>query len=419
MTRAVRILWYSNSPHAPSGYGNQTNLFVPRLKNRLDHEVAIAAFWGLEGCKVESDGITIYPKSIGSPYGPESMAVPALDFKADLIISLMDVWALGAGVNGGIPIAPWYPVDHGPLPPPIRDRLQPGPQNPFGASGPAMAIAMSRFGECMTREAGIDCRYVPHGVDTAAFAPMDKREARSAIGLPDDGRFVFGIVAANQGAPSRKALKEQMEAFARVHARHPDTLLYLHTRVNAAGYGGMGGENLVEMAEQLGINNDNSLACTNQAAYQFGLQSEEMRALYNSFDILTNVSLGEGFGIPILEAQACGVPVVVGDWTAMSELCFSGWKVPREDSRRWHTPLGAYQWWPTIDGIERQMEAAYLSDTSNLANRGRVARKRALEYDADLVCDTYWAPVLNEIAEKLTADQCQPLSFEEHVRVAG
>jgi len=45
-----------------------------------------------------------------------------------------------------------------------------------------------------------------------------------------------------------------------------------------------------------------------------------MANLYNAFDIFCLPTMAEGFGLPVLEAQACGVPALVTDCSACSEL---------------------------------------------------------------------------------------------------
>ena len=47
---------------------------------------------------------------------------------------------------------------------------------------------------------------------------------------------------------------------------------------------------------------------------------EQMREIYNIMDIFFLSTSGEGFGVPTIEAQACGVPVVVTDYTTTQEL---------------------------------------------------------------------------------------------------
>lgn len=403
----MRILWYSNAPHVGSGYGNQTDLFVPRLR-RLGHEMAIAAFWGIQGNRVESDGITIYPSSVSEGIDQESMVLPARHHQADIIISLLDFWVFPPNMSAEFSLCPWFPIDHEPLMPPIISRLkQPSPLNIL------MPIVFSQFGERMMRQAGFDCRYVPHGVDTSIYKPGDKLEARQLLGLPKDA-FIYGIVAANTGSPSRKAIKQQMMAFAQIRRQHGDAILYMHTRRNTAGTK-FGGENLPELAEQLGI--ADAVVFTDDTAYHLGLESEELAALYRSFDVLSSVSMGEGFGIPILEAQACGTPVIVGDWTSMSELCFSGWKVPVEASEPYHTPLASYQRWPHVTGIYEQMQAAYDAGQAELKTRGLAAEIAADVYDVEYVTDHFWEPVLHEIGAMLEARKRVPAGFGAFVGV--
>jgi len=279
---------------------------------------------------------------------------------------------------------PWFPIDHEPVQrvvaEPVRKAFRP--------------ITMSRFGLAMAEQAGIDAAYVPHGVESDVFRPGDKAAARERTGLPQD-RFIVGMVAANKGQPSRKALPQHLEAFAQFHRAHPDSLLYLHTL--AARHGEHQGVNIPELCELLGI--AEAVRLPDHHRYMLGFPDEQMVDLYRSMDVFANVSMGEGFGIPILEAQACGVPVIVGDWTAMSELCFAGWAVDKADALRTWTALGSYQFTPRPEAITECLELAYSAD---LADLGAAARERALPYDADTVAADYWRPVLDDIEERIT-----------------
>ncbi|GAB3531536.1 hypothetical protein GCM10027443_13940 [Pontibacter brevis] len=51
-----------------------------------------------------------------------------------------------------------------------------------------------------------------------------------------------------------------------------------------------------------------------------GVTDEELRLLYAQADIVTFVSLFEGFGLPILEAQATGRPVITSNCSSMPEV---------------------------------------------------------------------------------------------------
>ncbi|MER2998320.1 glycosyltransferase family 4 protein [Pontibacter populi] len=55
-----------------------------------------------------------------------------------------------------------------------------------------------------------------------------------------------------------------------------------------------------------------------------GITNEELRTLYAQADIVTFVSLFEGFGVPILEAQATGRPVITSNCSSMPEVAGSG-----------------------------------------------------------------------------------------------
>jgi glycosyltransferase involved in cell wall biosynthesis len=256
----------------------------------------------------------------------------------------------------------------------------------------------------MAEAAGLASFYVPHGIDTNIFRPIDRNEARKRLGWPAD-KFIVGMVSANKGNPPRKSFFEQITAFAALHKLHPDTMLYLHT-----DDGKHGGEcvDLVKYCEVMGlkvgyltsagVDPDVEVLFAEQYTYLMGMPDVYLVDVYNSFDVLMNVSMGEGFGIPIVEAQACGCPVIVGDWTSMSELCFGGWKIPKTEARQvWHNFFEAWQWSASPEAITERLITAYdFRDNQDYRNR---ARKGALQYDADKVTEKYWKPVLESMAE--------------------
>jgi glycosyltransferase involved in cell wall biosynthesis len=248
----------------------------------------------------------------------------------------------------------------------------------------------------MCQDAGLDVRYVPHGVDTVKFSPGDLGEARDKLGWPKDA-FICGMVAANKGTPSRKSFPQQLEAFARFSRQHTDALIYLHT--NKGVDDGLGGVNLPEFIAHLGITD--KVRWCDEYQQIVGFPDDYMANVYRALDVLLSVSMGEGFGIPILEAQSCGCPVITGAWTSMDEITFGGWKIAREDAERWWTPLAAYQFWPRIGAIEEALEKAYARKIDGIIkHKCEQARAGALAYDADRVAAEFWTPVLDELAER-------------------
>lgn len=382
----MKILFHSGAPWAGTGYGVQTALFTPRLRD-LGHKVEISATWGSMGDTLEWDGIPVYPAD--DRYGNATLA-PLYDrVKPDVLITLHDVFVLNPQIAQGRTMACWAPVDHDPCPPKVTQ---------FFKDSGARPIAMSRFGERALKDAGLDPLYVPHGVDTAAFRPASNRdEVRDALGIPRDG-FVAGMVANNQGhSPPRKAFPQALQAFAEFRQAHTDAVLFLHTEMGGnRSRGPARGIDLFGLLERFEIPLT-AVRWTDQLQLELGVPTEYMAGLYNALDVLLMPSYGEGFGVPIIEAQACGTPVIVTDWTSMPELCGSGWIVGGEPI--WHAlPEGcADSFWmaPRVGGIAEALKQAYEKRGDEVLRAQ--ARAFALGYDADLVTETYWMPVLEAL----------------------
>lgn len=415
----MKIHWFSNGPWVGTGYGVQTKLFLPRIRS-LGHELSATAFYGLQGGILSMNGFTVYPNGF-TDYGGDILAANAKHAKADIVITLIDAWVYKPEMFQGVRWVPLFPVDMEPIPPPVLNAVKHAYQG----------IVYSQFGKRMAENAGLDVRYVPHAIDTTVFAPRDKREAREKVKLPQDA-FIVGMVAANKGTPSRKAFQQNIEAFAHFRTHHSDAILVLHT--TSGQNGEMAGINLPELCETLGLRVGTDVLFADQYMLRInGYNDEYMATLYSAMDVHLLASMGEGFGVPILEAQACGTPVIVGDWTSMPELCFAGWKVPRPTTyvsgygdiqERYWTPLAAYQVIPRIGDILEALEHAY--DKRGDEELCQRARNGALAYDADTVTETYWKPVLAEIERRITREQRlsetsqpQPISDETAMALLG
>ncbi len=380
---SLKLTFSSNAAFANTGYGNQTRTFAPRLK-ALGHDVAMIAWWGLEGGMLEWNGMRVYPKGM-HPYGSDVMGAHSQHFGADLLITLIDAWVLNPKeIPPGLRWACWFPIDSDPVPLPVLNVVK-------EAWKP---LVYSRFGERMMQDAGIEATFIPHGIDTKIYKPMDKAKAREMLGWSKDA-YVVGMVAANKDRPSRKAFSANLRAFAEFQKDHPDAMLYLHTQMDER----VGGENLTLLVETLGIQN---VMAPDPYGLLLGYPDEHMATLYNAFDVLLSVSMGEGFSMTPLESQACGTPVIVGLWTATEELLFGGWGVEKADSEPFWTPLGSWQRAPRWAAIKEQLDEAWRGDREQM---GRLGILGAQQYDADLVTQTYWKPFLESVEKAIEVNK--------------
>jgi glycosyltransferase involved in cell wall biosynthesis len=373
----------SNTPGTPTGYGVQGMMVVERMK-RHGIDVAALSNYGLEGSPATLKtkhgeiphyprGLTLYSGDVLEPYHKHHLAGRDLP---NFILTLYDAWVY-LGLELETPIVSWTPVDHMTLPPKVlacamKDNVH--------------TLAMSPFGQKAFERAGIESTYIPHAVDTKIYKPtreIEGMDIRDYYGVGDN--FLVGIVGANKanGSIHRKAYGELFMAFGIFLKSHPEAKLYVHAEVTGA-YGGF---NLLDLSRACGIPKD-SILFPDPEKLRFGYSEEEMAALYTGMDVLLHASYGEGFGVPAIEAQACGTKVIGSSWAATPDL-LSDECLMVEGQPFWDEAQKSFFQIPLIPSIINALEDVYCNRGDSLASV-----EFAKQFDADVVWDKYWLPFL-------------------------
>jgi len=144
---------------------------------------------------------------------------------------------------------------------------------------------------------------IPHGADAGAASDLRER-ARAALGVRGPLLLSVGSIL------NRRRLPELLRAVARLVRRHPDLTLHVvgenrtHPRLD-----------LARLRSELGL--------THHVQLSGFLSDEELLLRYAAADLAVYLSDYEGFGIPVLEAMAHGLPVVTSARPATGEI-FAG-----------------------------------------------------------------------------------------------
>lgn len=252
-------------------------------------------------------------------------------------------------------------------------------------------IAMSEHGRSLLVKAGFRrTLYVPHMIDMEEFRPLslaERRLVREDMGISPE-TFVIGINAQNKDPWGRKGWFELFEAFRMFHAGHPNSLLAIHCSSK-------GGIDLERMRDRLGLKK--VVRFTDWYRSWVGLNTaNDLMGWYNALDLYAGPSMAEGFGLPHAEAQACGVPVVATNGSAMREVCRDGWLV--DGQLTWSAGGGHASPWVrvSIPGLVKVFELAAAKGRPYQVKRSK-ARTSVERYELGHVIKNYWVPALREL----------------------
>lgn len=405
----LRVLYSSNAIWANSGYGVQGKSLLPRLAELETvggrSNIAQFAWYGLQGGIHEWEGFKIYPVGV-DPYGNDIIQSHTRHFNANVVISLIDAWVM-QGIGQKVKPAlwlPWLPIDHDPVPQKVLESI----------ADAYLPLTYAKWGHEMLNKAGVKNYYIPHGIEPSIYKilPVEQVEAFKKQYLKFDGHLTI-MVAANKGYPDRKNFQGQLAAWANFAKNKPDVRLYLHTEPTPM-YQGL---NLPQLCQQLGI--VEKVMFPDRYEYFIGLPAEYLAYIYNAANVLMGAAMSEGFGIPLIEAQACGTPVITTNFSAMPELVRYGNIV--DVANKFWTPLEAYQAIPDQSQIQDSLEDNYqdwLDDgkQKNIDEGLKASAKIHAEYNWDELVNTYWKHLFENLHTKIFS---QPQAKQGQIVKAG
>jgi glycosyltransferase involved in cell wall biosynthesis len=389
----MRILWKSAYPGMPTGYGQQSALILPRLK-ALGHELAVSVTFGQIGHTSYWNGIPVFGASGYTEIGEDTVGGDYERWNADLVITFMCTWI----------------TQHPPLWRNLRTvhlmNVDCAPMS-WGdyaviADTGGMPAATSRRGWEIMRAGGktaarpddlrepLDPLYLPHGIDLQCYAPASHKqraELRTSMNL--GSKFVVGMnFHNNDRLPDRKNIARQLRGFAMFHEKHPESVLLLNAVERLPD-----GWNLPVMLAYYGLKQGDGYEFT--PGYELVSGQIPPTALADWYRV-QDVYLGagnEGFGLPGLEAQACGTPAILLDagsgpelagehnWLVTGDLEFN--EVHRADWLR-----------ASAADVVRCLEEAF----EGAADRREAVREHAAAWDINRVVREHWEPALAELA---------------------
>ena len=185
----------------------------------------------------------------------------------------------------------------------------------------------------------------PNGVDRDAFRPMGTEPPgiRARYGL--DGPFVLAVGRIEP----RKNLPRLIRAFSRARGKLEGGI-----RLVIAGQEDFRSREVFQEAER---------QAKGSVMFLGAVPDADLPALYNLAEALTYPSLAEGFGIPVLEAMACGTPVLASPRGALPEV--------GGDAVLWADPDDEEA---LADGIERILTDSELRGRLRAAGPARAER---------------------------------------------
>lgn len=211
---------------------------------------------------------------------------------------------------------------------------------------------------------------IPLGVDENVFQP----DVEALTLEPSSFRFLFV-----GGTIGRKGIDILIQAYLNEFSTDDDVCLFIKDTGTQSFYKGITLEKMI-LEAMADPKNPRIVYMDNE------LSETELAGLYKACDCLVHPYRGEGFGLPIAEAMACGIPVIVPDKGSCRDFCNEDttFFVPSKEVALLEKRVGNldtvdFPWWLSIDlkDLQQIMRFAY-ENLTLVKEKGQKASQQIL-----------------------------------------
>lgn len=314
MARELPKMLYVGDFPVPTGFGVVSKNLISTFRKHYDVHVIGVNYFGDYDPLIE--GLKVYPASAGGGeiYGFDKFLKLLTQLQPAVCFVLNDIW-IAMDYNKQI-------VEY--------NKMFPDNKTQFVLYTPIDAenikrdfidqvtefdhiVTYTEFGKEQLLIGGMSKKIhvIPHGVDLTKFRRMDKQSVKKAMKMGADD-FIVLNVSRNQ---PRKRLDMFFFIFAEWVKRYnlPENVrTYYHGALQDYGI------DILQWCEYLGIKNRLAISRPDLTPTN-GLTDEQMNMVYNSADVFFTTTAAEGWGLPVAEAMAVGVPCVLPAHSALKE----------------------------------------------------------------------------------------------------
>jgi glycosyltransferase involved in cell wall biosynthesis len=322
----------------------------------------------------------------------------------DIVISVGDVWMIqhiaDCKYRQTFTWIAYPPIDGSPYPRVIKNEGQMvNVKKTF--RNVDILVAFGRYGQQEINrlcDKAVCKNYIHHGVESNVFKPLGaefKLNAKPQVFNVPPNTFLIGQVSRNQPRKCPNLAMRGIKMFIdRCKPKRP-VKYYFHGAINDTT-----GWDLPDLVKQLGM--ENHVILNKNLDVGMGSSDEDLNKYYNMMDIHMLPTIGEGWGLPILESMSAGVPNITTRVSAHPEFCECGSVlVDIPDNRMLEeVKTNIRRGYADPEDIANALEKLY-NDPDLRDDLGKKGREKAEELDWENICDQ-WEELISFVPDRPT-----------------